>query len=57
MKERDILLYSGKLRVSRIPDGNLGDLSVSDIERTLDEIRVYVREYGPKSGKPSMVEE
>ncbi|MFR8033887.1 MAG: 2-aminoethylphosphonate--pyruvate transaminase [Lachnospiraceae bacterium] len=58
MKERDILLYSGKLpgyHAFRI--GNLGDLSVSDIERTLDEIRVYVREYGPKSGKPSMVEE
>ena len=52
------MLYSGKLpgyHAFRI--GNLGDLSVSDIERTLDEIRVYVGEYGPKSGKPSMVEE
>lgn len=49
MKERDILLYSGKLPgYDAFRIGNIGELTVSDMDRVLDEIRVYVQEYGPK---------
>lgn len=49
MKERDILLYSGKLPgYDAFRIGNIGELTVSDIDRVLDEIRIYVQEYGKK---------
>ncbi len=46
MKERGILLYSGKLpgyQAFRI--GNIGDLTVEDMERVRTEICNYVKEY------------
>lgn len=49
MKERDILLYSGKLPgYDAFRIGNIGELTVSDIERVLDEIRIYVHTYAHK---------
>ncbi len=52
MKERGILLYSGKLPgYDAFRIGNIGDLTEEDIDRVLLEIGTYVSQYGKTDDK------